>query len=408
MALYAPTPIDALTRYWQSAFQQNEQGADKPGFLAFWGKPNGKDETLLVTDSNTVNVDIQKSNGQTLATMIPRGASYVNLNANVTTGDNFTNQAMQFGMIEEEFKLTKDQEYNRAFGEQTFSSMSTIERRHKMANKLFNRIAGKVFRTHAYLAAQAILTGKHDQILKTTNTAYQYDFKRAAASYVDATGVEWNSGTPDIMGQIDAGCEWILANGYGMPNIVIMGQGMLDAFCKDTKIQALAKKDEIDLIQVNRDFTVPAEFARLEQAGFLPYAQVRTTKGFRLWIFTFITNYLDPADGTTLRKYMPTDQVLIAAYGSNKCDRYFGPRDNYELSQAEVAWYQEMFGMSAGTPVPTLNMQMAGTSVFDPRAIWTDAYSLGNRKGIVCRVQSAPIYAPTDVDAYYTIHDGIA
>jgi hypothetical protein len=125
MGLLAPTAMDALTRYWQSAFQQNEQAVDKPGFLAFFGKPNGMDETVQV-DSTTVNVDIQKSTGQTLAAMIPRGSSYVNLNNSISTVDDFTNEAMQFGMIEVEGKLTKDQENKRIFGEQPFGMLNSL------------------------------------------------------------------------------------------------------------------------------------------------------------------------------------------------------------------------------------------------------------------------------------------
>lgn len=395
--------VDFYTRFFQLYFMQQEQRADAAGFLSFFGKPG--DGTVFAPDTGVIDIDIQKSTGQELASMINRGSNSVPTDEKPGTSEKYTSFAMDFGLIEDEHKLSQTQLLKRLAGENPYSGATRQSRMHSLALKHHMKSLSKIFRTHALLASQAILTGKHDQIIGTSNSDKIYDFRRSAGAIVTPAAT-WNSGTQDIMGDINAGCEFVLANGYAIPDIMILGQGMLDALIKDSTIQTLADNRRFELIQVSQNMPVPPEYARFVKAGFIPYGRFKTTTGYHLWMFTLPHNYKDLSG--TVTKYMPTDQVLIAST-RGRTDRYFGPRDSFDLSSAEIMWYQDMFGINPSAPPLPINMRESSldSSIYDPRSIYCDAYTVGARKGVVLRTQSAPIYAPTDTDVYYTIQNGL-
>jgi hypothetical protein len=396
---------DFYSRFFQLYFMQNEMRADAAGFLAFWGKPGTGDTTVFTPANGIVDVDIQKSTGQELARMIHRGMGSSPTDTKIGESEDWTAFSMDYGLIEDEQKLTQKQLLNRLAGENPYSGATRQSRMHKLALKHHMKSLGKIFRTHAFLASQAILTGKHDQIIGTTNTDYQYDFRRDSNAIVTPANT-WNGGSQDIMGDIDAGCEFLLANGYAMPDFMCLGQGMLDALIKDTTIQTLADNRRYELIQVSQNHPVPEKYARFVKAGFVPYGRFKTTTGYNLWMFTLPHNYKDLTG--TVQKYMPTDKVLIAST-EGRCDRYFGPRDSFDLTSTEVMWYQDMFGFNPkAAPLP-MNMREKAldSTIYDPRSLHCDAYPMAGRKGVVMRTQSAPIYATTDTDVYYVIENGL-
>lgn len=399
----AQQAVDMYTRFFQRYFMQDEQRADAAGFLAFWGKPG--DDTVFAPATGIIDIDIQKSTGQELAVMVNRGTNSTPLDTKVGTAEDYTSFSMDFGLIEDEQKLTQTELLRRLAGENPYTGATLQTRRHALSLKHHRKSVGKVFRTHAYLASQAIRTGVHDQIIGTSNTDKQYDFRRAAASIVTPANT-WNSGSQTIMDDINDACEWLLANGYHMADIMILGQGMLDALINDSDIQTLLDNRRIELIQVNQNMPVPPEYARFVNAGFVPYGRFKTTKGYNLWMFTLPHNYKNLAG--TVTKYLPTDEVVIASTRA-RCDRYFGPRDSFELSSVEVMWYQDMFGFNPMSPPMPMNMteKALDSTIYDPRSFYCDAYPLSGRKGLIMRVQSAPIYATTDVDGFYTIENGL-
>lgn len=402
--------VDAQSKLFQATLIKNAISVTHAGFLAFWGKQS-EDRTVFSPNSSKVRVNIQLENDMKLAKMVQRGHSSSSLDGKMSVMDQYEAREMGFGLIEEEGSLNSTQLENALADEIPLvrwdgTVMSRQERMRALFMKLYRNKAMRVFRTNAFLASQAILTGKHDQILGTTNADFQYDFQRPGASIVDLTGTEWNTGTPDIMGDINAGCEYVHTTGQRVPEVLILGQGMLAALINDATMQKLADNRRYELLQVTRDFPVPTKFNRLIQAGMTAYGRMRTTEGHELWMFTFIGNYTDLAGSS--QKFMPTDSALISSF-EGVCDRYFGPEDKMPKTSLDAQWENEVLGFSSANPpmLEGFERKALDGAIFDPRSLYADVRSVDSGKAYVFRVQQSGIYAPTEVGCYYTMNDGL-
>lgn len=401
--------LDAQTSLFQYRLIQNALSVTYAGFLAFWGK-SADDSTLFSPNSSKVNVNIQLDSKLTIAKMVPRGHSSSSLGNVMDVMDEWESREMAYGLIEEEASINSTQLIDTLANEIPLvdANGTPLTREFRMRAlllKLQHHKAGKVFRTNAVLASQAILTGKHDQILGGS-TDFQYDFQRPGASIVDLTSSEWNTGTPDIFGDIDDGCDYVFDTGQKMPEVMIMDPGMYSAFVKDTEVQKIVNLRRAEFVEISKTNPVPDKYMRLVRAGFQAAGWIRTPKNYTLQLFTFRGNYTDLSG--TPQKFLPAGTNLIASF-EGVCDRYFGPEDKMPSTPAQIQWEQQILGFSPNTPpLPNglTNQQLDGM-IFDPRSMYAGVRPIESGKAYIYRVQQAPIYAPTEIGCYYTMTDGL-
>ncbi len=392
-----PTPlaVDAYSRFMAMLFDETQIIGVPTAFQAFFGRPENGGLTLFSPDANIVEVDIIRGN-ERLAALIRRGQNARSLSGQKNTNaGKFSTFSRSYPLIEEEGDISADELNFRVAGEGPYGPLTKFDRLRIKALRHHQEHIRRIVRLFEYLSAKSILTGKMPAIFGTSDANLEYDFRRNAAHTVAGAAV-WDTGTPDIMADIDGVCSKIRQNGHANPDMAIMGAEAIASFIKDTTIKSLADNRRIELIQVSTENPVPPRFNRFVEAGFIARGRLRTLAGYTLWIFCSIDGYT--AAGGTFTPYMPVDQCLVAA-STARCDRYFGPSELLPNTPGRAALYQDMFGFAPGMPPMPPNIKNMAAAV-NPAMFYNDAYMGANQKTISIRTQSAPIFATTQTDAF--------
>lgn len=390
-----PATQDLFTRFMVEAFDDRDIIAVPTAGQAFFGNPMSNGKTIFSPDKNDVDIDIVRGNEKTAA-LIPRGTVSRPLGSKQSDmqGGKMTTFSRKYPLSEEEGNITGDMVLNRVPGEQPYMANDRFSRMRWHALNLHMESVRRTARMFERLSWQALTTGKQDAILGTSNTDLQYDFRRNTTHTV-TVGTSWSNVAADALGDIDAMCLKVRANGRITPNMAIMGDSAIDNFIKNTAVKANADNKRFELIQVSTNNPVPEEFMRFVVGGLIPRGRLHTPKGFTLWLFSSTDGYDN--DSGTFTKYLADDKVLI---GSSKarCDRYFGPPERLPVDSTDRALYMEYFGFNLDSPPMPLVRSTGG--VIDPNMFHCDAYRSGDRKKITIRTQSAPIFATTHTDAF--------
>jgi hypothetical protein len=389
-----PAAQDGFTRFMAKQFDDREMIAVTTAGQAFFGNPAAGGRTIFSPDANVVDIDIVRGN-EKIAALIPRGAISRTLGDKQSDMQNgkMTAFSRKYPLSEESGNITGDMILNRIPGEQAFATMTRFNRMRYHALNIHLESIRRTVRMFEVLAWQSVTTGKQDAIIGTSNTDLQYDFRRNSTHTV-TVGTSWSTITADALGDLDAMCKKIRANGRITPNMCVMGDTAIDNFIKNTAVQTLADNRRFELIDVTTNNPVPPEFNRFVEGGMIPRGRIKTPKGFTLWIFTMTDGY-DNSSGT-FTKYLADDKVLI---GSSKarCDRYFGPPENLPIDSVSRAFYAEYFGFNQDAPPMPLVRSAGG--VIDPNMFYCDAEKT-DRKKVTIFTQSAPIFATTHTDAF--------
>jgi hypothetical protein len=337
-----PATQDLLTRFMVEAFDDRQIIAAPTALQAFFGSPISASKTIFSPDKNDVDIDIIRGN-EKIAALIPRGTVSRPLGSVQSDLQNgkMTTFSRKYPLAEEEGNINSNMILNRTPGEQPYMAQDRMSRMRYHASNIHMESIRRCVRMFEVLAAQSLTTGKMDAIIGTANTDLQYDFRRNATHTVTVP-VSWSTITADAMGDMDAMCLKIRANGKITPNMAIMGDTAMSNFIKNTAAIALADNRRFELLEVTTGNPVPPEFDRFVAGGLIPRGRLRTPKGFTLWLFSYVDGY-ENASGT-FTKYIADDLVLI---GSSKarCDRYFGPPERLPIDSVTRALYSEYFGL---------------------------------------------------------------
>ena len=391
-----PTPMDSFSRMFAAKFDERTIQHVPTGFLAFFGLP-GVSETLYSDDSEAVDIDIVRANGQKLAAMVHRGMSSDPSDVATITAGKYSSFSRKWPLIEVLNSINSNRLLSRIAGEPVSGGFTRVERNRDYAYNLRNDAILRSIRTHNYLAAQSILTGVQPAIIGTTNDALKYDFLRdSSLSLSSLTAWDADGATP--MADIDGACELVESVGNAIPNFFGIDSETWATLIQDTTFQTLADNRRFELIEVSTNNPVPPEYARYVAAGWIPRGRLRTLEGRTLWVFNYNGMYTDPSTGT-LTRYLPRGYAFITDINARR-DRYFGPEDHLPVTGDMRQWYADMFGVNMDAPPlyqKTAEAVSGGIITMD--MFHFDAWRAPDNKSLYLRTQSAPIYATTQTDA---------
>lgn len=390
-----PLGVDNYSRFMIEMYNELDVMNVSTGFQSIFGNPMAGGRTLFSPDSEVVDIDIMRGNRK-IAALVNRGSNSRRISGKKDTQlAEWTSVTRKYPLIEEEGPISASKLNARVPGESPYQGMEKLDRMRFYARSQHMEHIRRIARLNEFLCSESVRTGSHPAILGTTNTDLIYDFQRSAGNTITPANT-WNSGSQDILGDIDQACEAVRVNGKLMPDVMILGSDAMDAFLKDTTVKDQADNRRFELIEVSTNNPVPATYDRYVASGMIPRGRLRTPAGFVLWMFTYLDSWETDADVDT--KFMPVDQVSIFSSRA-RADRYFGPSERLPLDPGTIQMYQQYFGfnpMSAPMPPNIANM----SAVITPAQFFCDAYTNENKKGLVVRTQSAPIFATTATDGF--------
>jgi len=394
-----PNAVDPFSRFMAEMFDEKEIVSVPTAGQAFFGAPETGGQTIFSPDANAVDIDIIRGN-ERIAALIPRGTVSRTLgskqkNTNVERHSTFSRK---YPLSEEEGDLSANQIIQRLAGENPYQQKDRLTRLRRLALKTHFEHIRRTVRMFEFLAFESLLKGTMPAIIGTSNDDLVYDFHRNSTHFITPTN-SWNSGSQDILGDIDGAADKIRANGHVLPDGLLLGSDAMSDLVKDTTVKALADNRRFELIMVSSKNPVPPKFQRFLDSGLIARGRLEAPQGHELWLFTYLDVYTDGSGDPV--KYMPADQGLMFSSGA-RCDRYFGPPERLPITGLDVQWYREMFGMNLLAPPMPPNIKNMG-QVINPAMFYCDAYAASGNKAVTVRTQSAPIFATTQTDAFATL-----
>jgi hypothetical protein len=403
--MITPNTVDAYSRYMDALFDEKEIINVSTVYQNWFGKPgfNGS-KTIYSPDSEVVDIDIMRGN-ERIAAMVHRGVDsrHLNLQKNTVT-QNFSSFSRVYPLAEELGDITGSQINKRVGGENPYEQMTRIERTRMLAREHHLEHIRRYVRLFEVLAGMSLLGGMQPALLGSANVADNwYDFRRNV-SHIVSPAIPWDDPAADILGDIDAACDAGRIDGKVNFDVMFLGGNVCKVFLTDTIISRLADNRGYSLVRAgSQSFTMPAKYNDLIAGGANCIGYMITPKGRTLYIFTY--NDVITDDNGDPQYLLPLTSVFLGFYGA-RCDRYFGPPERLPITSDELPWYQEMFGMNMMAPMIPGNIKNPG-GVVTPAMFFCDAYKSGDKKKVTIRTQSAPIFATTQTDAFFTYYDVI-
>ena len=368
---------------------------------AFFGNPANGSFTTFSMDAKVADIDIIRGNEKTAALIQRGGGGFRNLSGQKSTSDQqYSSFSRSFPLSEEEGHITSSKLLDRMAGEPVYNGFTQQQRAQRYAIRHHGEHIRRNVRLFERLAWEVILTGTQSAILGTTKNDLIYDYLRDAGNSITPI-TKWDDTTPDIMGDIDAGCDQMRAKGRTTPDMLIMGGGAINAAINDAAFQKLADNRGFKLIQISSTSPVPEKYTRWTKAGFDARGFLVTPVGRILWVFTYQDGYDD--DGGTFTKYMPSDKCVLISTNA-RFDRMFGPGETLPSTPQRDQWFRENFGFDPiGGQMPT-NIKNPG-AVVNPQMFSFDGYGSSDAKTLVIRTQAAPLFITTQTDTIVTLDD---
>lgn len=395
----SPLAIDTYARFFANAFDERQIIAVSTVAQAFFGRPENGSRTVFNPDSAVVDIDILRGN-ERLAALVPRGLNGRSLGTGQKNiiQERFSNINRIYPLIEEEGDIDGNQLLFRGPGENPYMTQTRLDRMRRLAMNGHQEQIRRIIRLFEYLCYQSLLTGKMPAIFGTTDANLLYDFLRPGTHIVTAP-TKWDNAASTPLVDFDNAARLIRADGKAIADMALIGEGALNALINHADIIALADNRRFELVQIGKN-PVPTNLQRFVDAGATPRGRLETPSGNVFWLFTDHNVYTNASGVATL--YMPTDQALIAA-SSARCDRYFGPPEMLPNIPMKDQLYQQLFGFAPGlAPMPPMVADVS--RAINAAMFYFDAYLPEGWKRVSLRTQSAPIFATTQTDAFYTLN----
>jgi len=399
------TATTEYTRFMVEKYDERKKVIAPTAFQAsFFGIPETGAQVVFSDNAKSIEIDKIRADGRRLARLVNRGASSDDTSrVESLTSGKFTNEARAWPLIESYGNINNAELLDRVPGENPYQMTTRQDRLTMKAIEINMLMADRQIRLWEFLCRESVLTGQHPAILGTANTDLIFDFYRKA-THTFAVAAKWDVVGTDIIGDLDTAIDLIQQDSYEpVVNVgALVGAAGFEGIRKNTQAKAESDIRRFHTVELHGPTTAPTQFNRYINNGFALAGWIKTYKNRTVWLFTYDVTYTDDftTPGTdTETNWMPTDKCLVFSPNA-RCDKYFGPPDRMPVTASEQAWYQDMFGFSMMTPGEP-NIQ--NPSVIDPRGMHFDAYMGPDKKAVVIRMQSAPIFPTTETDAFVTM-----
>jgi hypothetical protein len=395
-----PVVLDFYTRSVVPWFDEKKYIAEPTVFMSMFGHPENGSVTTFSPDQNAFDGEITRGNLRT-ATLVPRGTNARPLGSpGATQPHSDLSQAIasyfsrKYPLVEEYASVTADQTLNRVPGESPFEGRQRVDRYKTLMGRGYEEGVRRIIRLDEYLASQSILTGKQP-VVNLQNTTDVYDWRRNSGNNV-TVGTLWSgAGTP--LTDIDNLCEAILQNGKVRVDTALMGGKALGALLGNSQLTTVyANKLFYDLTYFGPNFQPDPKYAKLIAGGAIPYAKLRTPRGYDITIFTYPHFYQNAAGAYT--KYL-TDNSCVLYSTQARADRFFGPPEAFSPTVADIQYFMERLGFNPNTPYLPQGV-LAGDGVVIPETIYAQLLRDPSGKVETLRLQHAPIFQPTQTDGF--------
>ena len=393
-----PNSIGIYQRYMAPMWDDRDGIIVPTGFQAIIHNGTALGGTHFSDNAEVVDIDIQRGD-EKAASLVPRGGISRSLGSiqKSLNEEKFTNVNRVYPLSIELADISSAQLNKRASGEEQYSGASREFRLRKLSIKAMKETVRRTARMFEILCAQSVRTGVQDMIIGTTDSDMQLDWSRNAGN-TNAAAAVWNTGTPDIIADLETAADAIRENGHTRPDVAIIGASGMAAFIKDSTLQNLSNNRRYELLTINDKNSLPGRLQFMIDAGFDSRGMVSTYKGRTLYLFTYDEGYTNASNVYT--PYMPIGEAIVFDSRA-RCDRYFGPPETLPMDSAMRAFYQDRYGLSPNA-LPSVQMR-SKSGIIMPEMFHFDAYPNGDNTAITHRTQSAPIFGTTHVDAFARI-----
>ncbi|MBQ9269673.1 MAG: major capsid protein [Oscillospiraceae bacterium] len=192
--------------------------------------------------TETVEFDIVKG-GRELAPFV-----HPKLDAPVLANEGFQTKEYKAPLVSESTITTAEDLMTREAGEHIYSGRTPASRAVGKIARDLQRMNEAITRREEWMAAQTIFTGKIPVIGPGLNEEIDFNFTQSVT--ITTAADKWDSGSADILGQLETWCETIQKNGYTNPNVVIMDRTAAHALVTSEQMKGLLDIRNYDLARI--------------------------------------------------------------------------------------------------------------------------------------------------------------
>jgi hypothetical protein len=394
----------------QEMFDENMFKHVSTCWLPFFGDATaGGSKTLFSPDRNVVDIQIKKAK-MSYAKMRLRGIPTDNIGDTIKRlrNERYTSVSRTFPLMEDAGSIGAEQLLDVGFGNNPYMDTTKQQRMRELAVDMFNEIAPRFVSGFNLLAKDSILTGFQPAIFGTTDSGLKYDFLRSTNLFNSPT-TEWNVSGATILADIDDMCTRVFREGKLKPDAMFTSGTVINAMINDADFSSLADNRRFNLVGIgssnkmgeNPITTMPTQYNKFVQSGWLYKGWIQTPEGYELHLF--VTPDYTQEDNGDVIELMDSDKALICSTQA-RCDRYFGPSEMLPFTPSMIREQEEIFGISLSV-VNTSIMIKNKSALIRPDMFYTHAWRNQGNTNATVRVQSAPIFPTIHTDAFGVLED---
>lgn len=296
------------------------------------------------------------------------------------SGDIYTNKNFKPPILKEAMALNSFDLIKRSAGSNPFEDVDFRSNIMQRAFTTIRTMENKIRRTMELQASQVLQTGIITLIDSNGVALYTLDFKPKSTHFT-TSGSAWDTGTPDIQGDINSLAEVVRNDGLEDPNQLLFGAKSWIAFVNDPTIQALADNRRLNLIAVDPMRPEPGK-----GASFMGIASIGN---YRYDLWTYSSRFINPQ--TLVKTQFIEDTSCIVRVSGARLDATFGniPNIGRELNVTGPALLPELPGRISN-----------GAGAMD---LFTNAWLTEGGEQLMVGVGARPLMIPTAIDTFGNI-----
>ena len=386
----APSALSVYRRTMIQSFSDFDMLTLGTLFLSLFGRSATGSKTSYV-DTVLFEYDIQRAT-QEAAPLVPRGMyAAKDLSQDMLAGQKFTTSVLDFPLMSLESAFHAAQLNQRQMGQNVYAPNNEAATLREWASGEHKEHVRRMTRRMELMAAQSILTGS-----LTGSNGSTYDWNRHADLAYTTTDT-WDAAGTKILDDLDLMAERVRQKGNVEPDFALMSAESYAGFLVNTTILAVADNLRVEQVYVKLDGSADSKYDHMIAAGAKYRGAIGTSSGHELALFTYPDGYTSSG---TFTKYLSANKVVVGSTMA-RADRAFGPFEGFSETASQRAFYSQRFGIAPVAAIPA-GLKNA-PAVISPDMFKLSGYESPDGMNVVVRTQCAPLFIPTQTDAWGVI-----